>query len=65
MICCVCVLPLSFIMGPIRGIPFGWTLVDCAFGVVGFPPLWLCWKWSKRLEAQGKEARVPTPVMAL
>ncbi len=50
MICCVCVLPLSFIMGPIRGIPFGWTLVDCAFGVVGFPPLWLCWKWSKELE---------------
>jgi hypothetical protein len=35
MICCVGVLPLAFIMGPIRG-PFGWTLVDCAFGVVGF-----------------------------
>jgi hypothetical protein len=52
MICCVCVLPLAFIMGPVRGIPFGWTLIDCAFGVVGFPPLWLCWRWSKQLEAQ-------------
>ena len=50
MICCACVVPLAFIMGPIRGIPIGWTLVDCAFGVVGFPPLLLCWKWSKELE---------------
>ena len=51
MICCVGVLPLAFVMGPIRGIPFGWTLIDCAFGVVGFPPLWMCWKWSKQLES--------------
>ena len=51
MICCVCVLPLAFIMGPIRGVPIGWTLIDCAFGVVGFPPLWMCWRWSKLLEA--------------
>ncbi len=50
MICCACVLPLAFIMGPIRGIPLSWTLVDCAFGVIGFPPLWLCWKWSQELE---------------
>ncbi len=51
MLCCVGVLPLAFIMGPIRGIPLGWTLVDCAFGVVGFPPLLLCWRWSKQLES--------------
>ena len=50
MICCVCIVPLAFICGPIRGIPLGWTIVDCAFGIVGFPPLFLCWKWSKRLE---------------
>lgn len=50
MICCVCVLPLAFICGPIRGIPLGWILVDCTFGVVGFPPLFVCWKWSKQLE---------------
>lgn len=59
MICCVCVLPLAFIMGPIRGIPFGWTLIDCAFGVVGFPPLWVCWKWSKQLEAETQETVAP------
>lgn len=57
MICCVCVLPLAFIMGPIRGIPLGWTLVDCAFGVVAFPVLGLCWRWSKLLEAGSSEAR--------
>ena len=28
------------IMGPIRGIPFGWTLIDCSFGVFGIIPLW-------------------------
>ena len=27
--------------GPVRGIPFGWTLVDCSFGVVGAVPLWI------------------------
>lgn len=50
MICCVAVFPLAFICGPIRGIPMYWTIIDCAFGVVGLPPLWLCWKWSRELE---------------
>lgn len=50
MFCCLAVLPLAFICGPIRGIPIAWTIIDCAFGVVGFPPLWFCWKWSKELE---------------
>ncbi len=52
MFCCVAVVPLAFICGPIRGITLGWTLVDCAFGIVGFPPLWLCWKWSKTMESE-------------
>ncbi len=40
MIACVLVIPLAVILGPIRGIPFFWTLIDCAFGVFGFIPLW-------------------------
>ncbi|HEX9998579.1 MAG TPA: hypothetical protein VGB45_15675 [Abditibacterium sp.] len=56
MFCCVAVVPLAFICGPIRGIPLGWTLVDCAFGIVGFPPLWFCWKWSKRMELEVKSS---------
>jgi hypothetical protein len=42
MIACVLVLPLALICGPIRGIPFGWRLIDCSFGVFGLLPLWLC-----------------------
>ncbi|HEX8465520.1 MAG TPA: hypothetical protein VF627_12960 [Abditibacterium sp.] len=53
MFCCVAVIPLAFVCGPIRGIPLGWTLVDCAFGVVGLPVLYVCWKWSKELERGG------------
>ena len=50
MICCVAIFPLALIAGPLRGIPLYWRLIDCAFGVFGVLPLWLCWKWSKQLE---------------
>ena len=39
MIACLLVIPLALICGPIRGIPFGWRLLDCSFGVVGLIPL--------------------------
>jgi hypothetical protein len=39
MIACVMVLPLALICGPIRGIPFGWQLIDCSFGIFGLIPL--------------------------
>ncbi len=58
LICCAGVIPLALICGPIRGIPWGWTLVDCAFSVVGFPVLWTLWKWSKALEV----AQWPKPI---
>ena len=35
MITCALVIPLAMICGPIRGIPFGWRLIDCSFGVFG------------------------------
>jgi len=41
MIACVLVIPLALICGQIRGIPFGWRLLDCSFGVFGIIPLWL------------------------
>ena len=52
LICCAGVIPLAVICGPIRGIPWGWTLVDCAFGFVGAPILWVLWRWSHELERQ-------------
>lgn len=43
LIACVLIFPLAFIAGPFRGIPIGWRLIDCSFGVVGFLPLWICY----------------------
>ena len=31
------VIPLAFICGPIRGIPFYWRLIDCSFGLLCLP----------------------------
>ncbi|MEO7211975.1 hypothetical protein [Mucilaginibacter sp.] len=50
MIACVAILPLAFIMGPIRGIPFFWTLVDCSFGAVGIIPLYISYISIKKLQ---------------
>lgn len=50
MLCCVAILPLAFICGHLRGIPFYWQLIDCSFGVVGFMPLWWCRRAITRLE---------------
>ena len=50
MIACIGVLPLAFIAGTIRGIPFFWQLIDCSFGVIGFIPLYFCNKYIRLLE---------------
>ena len=39
MIACVLVIPFAFIAGHIRGIPIGWRLIDCSFGVFGYAML--------------------------
>jgi len=39
---CAGVIVLALICGPIRGIPFFWTLIDCSFGVFGAIPLFYC-----------------------
>ncbi len=33
-IACLLIVPLALIMGPIRGIPFIWQLLDCSFGLI-------------------------------
>jgi hypothetical protein len=48
MIACVLVIPWALICGPLRGIPFFWRLIDCAFGVVGIVPLYLAWRLIRR-----------------
>jgi hypothetical protein len=39
MIACVLLIPLALICGPIRSIPFFWTLIDSSFGIFGIIPL--------------------------
>jgi len=50
MIMCVGILPLAFICGPIREIPFYWTLIDCSFGIFGIVPLIICYRYIRQLE---------------
>jgi hypothetical protein len=56
LIACAAVVPLALIAGPIRGIPFGWRLVDCSFGIFGAVPLAICWREIGELE---RRASVP------
>lgn len=55
MIACVMILPLAFIAGEIRQIPIPWRLIDCAFGVIGFIPLAVCYNKIKILQQLEKQ----------
>jgi hypothetical protein len=49
LIACVLVIPFAFIAGYFRGIPLGWRLIDCSFGVFGFSILWYCYTQLKKI----------------
>ena len=49
LIACMLIIPLALIAGPFRGIPLGWRLIDCSFGVFGFIPLWICYVKTKQI----------------
>jgi hypothetical protein len=51
LIACAAVVPYAVVLGALRGIPWWWRLIDSAFGVVGFVPLWYCRKWSGEIAA--------------
>jgi hypothetical protein len=42
MIACAGVIPLALIAGCVRGIPLGWRVIDCSFGIIGAVPLLIC-----------------------
>jgi hypothetical protein len=48
-IACLGVIPLALIAGPIRGIPIGWRLIDCSFGLIAIGPLWICRRTVRRV----------------
>lgn len=55
-IACVLVVPLAVICGEIRGIPLWWRGIDCAFGIVGFVPLWFADRLVRGVEAANRVA---------
>jgi hypothetical protein len=61
MISCVAVVPLALIAGPIRGIPWGWQLVDMSFGVVGIVPLLFAYAGIRRLPAYAGPSKAEQP----
>jgi hypothetical protein len=50
LVCCILVVPLALIAGAVRGIPLGWRLIDCSFGVFGAVPLYYCLALSRALD---------------
>jgi hypothetical protein len=54
LIACAGVIPLAVIAGAVRGIPWGWRLIDCSFGVIGCLPLLACRRHIRDLEAMEK-----------
>ncbi|MEU8773454.1 hypothetical protein [Streptomyces sp. NPDC048606] len=56
MIACAGIIPLALICGPIRGIPFWWSVIDMAFGVFGVIPLLILRRGIRRLEALPQRA---------
>jgi hypothetical protein len=47
LIACAGAIAVALISGPIRGIPFFWTLIDCSFGIVGAVPLLYCLRLTR------------------
>ncbi|WP_326657593.1 hypothetical protein [Streptomyces sp. NBC_00385] len=61
MIACAGIVPLALICGPIRDIPFWWSVIDMSFGFFGVIPLLIVHRKIKRLEAM---ERTPGPAAA-
>ena len=54
LIACAGVIPLAMIAGQVRGIPLGWRMIDCSFGVIGAIPLLICRRSIAALERGSK-----------
>ena len=55
MIACLLIIPVAFIAGLFRDIPFWWRLVDCSFGIAGLVPLIICHRKINMLEQMSHE----------
>ncbi|MFJ6196419.1 hypothetical protein [Micromonospora sp. NPDC092111] len=64
LIACAGIVPLALICGPLRDIPWFWTLVDLSFAVGAFPPLWFAYRHIRAIEAATGPATPSVPVPA-
>ena len=62
MICCLAIVPLALIAGPIRHLPWWWLPIDICFGVAGIIPLMIVRRMVKRLESASCEQGEPVAV---
>jgi len=53
LILCAAVIVWAVCVGPFRGIPWGWTLVDCSFGLLGAIPLLIARRSLSRYSGRG------------
>ncbi len=51
LLACALVAPWALVFGEVRGIPMGWRMIDCAFGLLGALPMWLCRRWAAEASA--------------
>ncbi len=51
MILCAGTVPTILIAGAVRGIPWGWMLIDLSFGVIAIVPLLIAERLTRRLAA--------------
>ena len=54
LVACTGVILLAVIAGPIRHIPFFWTLIDCSFGIFGAIPLLYCLRLTRNSPDHGR-----------
>ena len=48
-IACALLVPYAILIGPFRGIPPFWTLIDTMFGLLGIIPLLVARRWTTQL----------------
>lgn len=61
LVMCAAIVPLTLVAGAVRGIPWGWQLLDLSFGVAAAVPLTAALVLTRRLErtqASGSAARI-------
>lgn len=51
MLMCAGIVPTVLIAGAVRGIPWGWMLIDLSFGIIAIVPLLIAERLTRRLAA--------------